>query len=145
MLLSGLREGSSSIEKAKPLIGKNFYEILRITPSSSDEQIQRAVNFFSKNSKSEKLYERIVATLAKQASRILMDSNKSSEYRQAVMESKEMPKAMQQRIQFEIGSKLEAAFEAILHARTVEADFWLTWAAALDLRSTWNTIYSYFI
>ncbi|MEE2901239.1 MAG: DUF4388 domain-containing protein [Myxococcota bacterium] len=127
-----LPEQDSSVEKAKPLLGKNFYEILRITPSSSDEQIQRAVKFFSKNSTSEKLYERIVAALAKQASRILMDSNKSSEYRQAVMESKEMPKAMQQRIQFEIGSKLEAAFEAILHARTVEADFWLTWAAALD-------------
>lgn len=119
-------------EKIFPLIGKNYYVILRVTPASKPEQLERAVRFLSKNTDPSKRGAWALAELAREAYSVLTSPELAEKYRECVERSGEHPKYVSARCQMEVAPKLERALKCILEWYLDEADLWLSWIATLD-------------
>jgi hypothetical protein len=119
-------------DKVLPLVGKNYFEILRVTPSSKADQLERAVRFLSKNIDSQHRGERAVAHLALEAHRVLASPVQGPKYRECLRRAEENPRYLTQRYQMEVDSKIDLALASIAEGHLDEADVWLTWAAKLD-------------
>lgn len=119
-------------EKIEPLIGKSYFEILRITLASKPEQVERAIRFLTKHEHSENRGERALAQLAQDAAALLADPQRGPRYRECIENADESRKSRSARFQMEVGPKIDHAIVAISEGALAEADIWITWAAKLD-------------
>ena len=118
--------------KIQALIGKSYFEILRITLASKPEHVERAIRFLTKHEASTNRADLAMAQLARDAEAIFNDSVLGPRYRECVEHAGQSPKHLSARLQMEVEPKLEHAIRALAAGYLDEADTWITWAAKLD-------------
>lgn len=117
-----------------PLIGKSYFEILRVTFTTKPDQIERAERYFIKMADGKDdpgLFA--LAGLATEAKDLLLDPNIGPRYKKVAQSARDDPKSRRERNALEVGGKVDRATRMMVdRARTGEADYLLEWAAQLD-------------
>ncbi len=110
---------------------KNYFEVLRLTPTSSAEQIARSFRYFSQSGGDDD-GARALRDLAVEAHHMIVHHADAAKYREYVVKSKDKPRHVRDRLMMEVAPKIERAVSAMADGRTGEADYLLDWAAELD-------------
>lgn len=118
--------------KLGPLRNKTYFEVLRVTPGSSAEQIERSYRFFSRSGDDADPGDRAFRAVATEARAMLIDSPDAVRYRDLVTKTKGKPKLIRDRFALEVAAKIDRAVQAMAEGHTGEADYLLDWAAELD-------------
>ena len=128
------REYVAVRERVTPYYGQNYFQILRVTPDTNADQLERAYRFLVRRFEEE--MERPgtgpVLDLIHEAYQVLKDPESARRYGQLVSRSDGRPSIERERRAFEAEPKVDRAVRAMGAGRTGEATLLLSWAERLD-------------
>jgi len=121
-------------KKIGSLLGKSYFEVLRVRPSSGQEQIERAAKFLTKTFPGipEEPGQRAFRGLAEEAAAVLLDPAASARYRDLAERGELDAKVRRERFALEVDAKVDRAVRRMAEGHTGEAELLLEWAAKLD-------------
>jgi hypothetical protein len=125
-------ERASIAARLDPLLGKSYYDVLRIIPSSSKDQIERAYRFLERQLHDEDPGVRAFRDLIAEAYAAITGPELGPRYRELAERSMKNARALQDRCALEAEPKIERASIAMAQGRTGEAAYLLGWAQELD-------------
>ncbi len=130
---SSLKARRAEIAQAvDPLRGKDYLEILRVTPETKPDQIDRSRQYLAKQlAKGEGPGPDAVRELLNEAFEVLTDPVRGVEYRKLVKNATTQ-KTLRKRQAFEARPKLARVAAKVAQGEFAQAAFLIDWAAALD-------------
>lgn len=126
-------ERAAVLAKLSPLVGKSYYDLLRVRPSSTLDQIERAAKFLGGDvDAAPDPGERAFFGLIAEAGALLRDPQLGPRYAQALERAELDPRARRELHLLEVEPKVERAVRRMGEGRTGEAEILLEWASRLD-------------
>lgn len=112
--------------------GKDYYDVLRVKPSTSLDQLERAYRFLIREAGDQSAARRAVLGLYSEAYETLSDPERGPKYRKVAEQARERPRALSARTSFEAARKTERAMALAAQGALAEASVLLEWASATD-------------